>query len=65
MDKSFIQEAFRQVYLTEDAEEFSLNVSGPDDTESFLDVINGTDEDNELISDVYDLEAEAKEDLKQ
>lgn len=65
MDKSFIQEAFRQVYLTEDAEEFSLNVSGPDDTESFLDVINGTEEDNELISDVYDLEAEAKEDLKQ
>lgn len=63
MDKNFIQEAFRQVYLTEDAEEFSLNVSGPDDTESFLDVINGEDE--ELISDVYDLEAEAKEDLKQ
>ena len=39
MDKNFIQEAFRQVYLTEDAEEFSLNVSGPDDTESFLDTM--------------------------
>lgn len=66
MDKSFIQEAFKQVYLTEDAEEFSLNVSGPDDTESFMDIVNSDEyADDEMISDVYDLEAEAKEDLKQ
>ena len=66
MDKSFIQEAFKQVYLTEDAEEFSLNVSGPDDTESFMDIVNSDEySDDEMISDVYDLEAEAKEDLKQ
>ena len=64
MSNTFIQDALRNAYLTEDAEEFSLNVSGPDDTESFLDVINA-DDDSELISDVYDLEAEAKEDLKQ
>lgn len=66
MDKNFIQEAFKQVYLTEDAEEFSLNVSGPDDTESFMDIVNSDEyADDEMISDVYDLEAEAKEDLKQ
>ena len=66
MDKSFIQEAFKQVYLTEDAEEFSLNVSGPDDTESFMDIVNSDEyAEDEMISDVYDLEAEAKEDLKQ
>lgn len=66
MDKSFIQEAFKQVYLTEDAEEFSLNVSGPNDTESFMDIINSDEyNEDEMISDVYDLEAEAKEDLKQ
>ena len=66
MDKNFIQEAFKQVYLTEDAEEFSLNVSGPDDTESFMDIVNSDEyTDDEMISDVYDLEAEAKEDLKQ
>ena len=65
MDKSFIQEAFRQVYLTEDAEEFALNTSGPDDTESFLDIVNSDEFSDENISDVYDLEAEAKEDLKQ
>lgn len=64
MSNTYIQEAFRQFYLTEDAEEFSLNVSGPDDSASFLDIINNT-EDDETISDVYDLEAEAKEDLKQ
>lgn len=64
MSNTFIQEAFKNSYLLEDAEEFSLNVSGPDDTESFLDIINAEDE-NEMISDVYDLEAEAKEDLKQ
>lgn len=64
MDNTYIQEAFRQFYLTEDAEEFSLNVSGPDDSASFLDIINSA-EDDETISDVYDLEAEAKEDLKQ
>lgn len=65
MSNTFIQDALRQVYLTEDAEEFSLNVSGPDDTESFMDIINSDDYNDELISDVYDLEAEAKEDLKQ
>ena len=66
MSNTFIQEAFRKVYLTEDAEDFSLNVSGPDDTESFLDVINSDEYgEDEMISDVYDLEAEAKEDLKQ
>ena len=64
MSNTFIQEAFKQFYLTEDAEEFSLNVSGPDDVESFLDVV-APEEDEEVISDVYDLEAEAKEDLKQ
>ena len=64
MSNTYIQEAFRQFYLTEDAEEFSLNVSGPDDSASFLDIINSA-EDDETISDVYDLEAEAKEDLKQ
>lgn len=64
MNKSFIQEAFKQVYLTEDAEELSLDAINPDNTESFLDMVNDT-EDEELISDVYDLEAEAKEDLKQ
>lgn len=64
MSNTYIQEAFRQFYLTEDAEEFSLNVSGPDDSTSFLDIINSA-EDDETISDVYDLEAEAKEDLKQ
>ena len=64
MSDTYIQEAFRQFYLTEDAEEFSLNVSGPDDSASFLDIINSA-EDDETISDVYDLEAEAKEDLKQ
>ena len=63
MSNTFIQEAFQNAYLTEDAEEFSLNVSGPDDTESFLDIINA--DDDEMISDVYDLEAEAKEELKQ
>ena len=64
MSNTFIQEAFKQFYLTEDAEEFSLNVSGPDDVESFLDIV-APEEDEEVISDVYDLEAEAKEDLKQ
>lgn len=64
MNKSFIQEAFKQVYLTEDVEELSLDAINPDNTESFLDMVNDT-EDEELISDVYDLEAEAKEDLKQ
>lgn len=64
MNNSFIQEAFRQVYLTEDAEELSLDAVNPDNTESFLDMVNGA-EDDEMISDVYDLEAEAKEDLKQ
>lgn len=63
MSNTFIQEAFQNAYLVEDAEEFSLNVSGPDDVESFLDVIDGTED--EIISDVYDLEAEAKEELKQ
>lgn len=63
MSNTFIQEAFQNAYLVEDAEEFSLNVSGPDDTESFLDIINA--DDDEMISDVYDLEAEAKEELKQ
>ena len=64
MSNTYIQEAFKQFYLTEDAEEFSLSVSGPEDSESFLDIINDA-EDDETISDVYDLEAEAKEDLKQ
>lgn len=64
MNNSFIQEAFKQVYLTEDAEELSLDAINPDNTESFLDMVNGA-EDDEMISDVYDLEAEAKEDLKQ
>lgn len=64
MNNSFIQEAFRQVYLTEDVEELSLDAVNPDNTESFLDMVNGA-EDDETISDVYDLEAEAKEDLKQ
>lgn len=64
MNNSFIQEAFKQVYLTEDVEELSLDAINPDNTESFLDMVNGA-EDDEMISDVYDLEAEAKEDLKQ
>lgn len=64
MNNSFIQEAFKQVYLTEDVEELSLDAINPENTESFLDTINAA-EDDELISDVYDLEAEAKEDLKQ
>lgn len=64
MNNSFIQEAFKQIYLTEDAEELSLDAINPDNTESFLDMVNGA-EDDETISDVYDLEAEAKEDLKQ
>lgn len=63
MSNTFIQEAFQDAYLVEDAEEFSLNVSGPDDVESFLDIIDGTED--EVISDIYDLEAEAKEELKQ
>lgn len=63
MSNTFIQEAFQNAYLVEDAEEFSLNVSGPDDVESFLDIIDGTED--EVISDIYDLEAEAKEELKQ
>ena len=41
MSNTFIQEAFQNAYLVEDAEEFSLNVSGPNDVESFLDVIDG------------------------
>lgn len=64
MNNSFIQEAFRDALLTEDVEELALDAMNPDDTQSFLDVINDT-EDDEMLSDVYDLEAEAKEDLKQ
>ncbi len=66
MNKSFIEEAFRQVYLTEDAEDFTLTGSGPVDVEGFLDMVEPEeDPDAEMISDVYDLEAEAEEDLKQ
>lgn len=65
MNKSFIEEAFRQVFL-EDVEEFPLTGSGPANAEEFMDMVDGEEAaDDELISDVYDLEAEAEEDLKQ
>lgn len=56
-----IQEAFREFNLLNEAEEFTLDVSGVDELSSFLDMAGG-DDDTDV--EVIDLEAEAKEDLK-
>ena len=62
---NYITEAFKQLNLLEDMEEvkdISLDASGVDELRSFLDDA-AVDPDEEMI-DVYDLQAEAEEDLQ-
>ena len=63
----YITEAFKEFNLLEDednrAEEFPINSAGLDDAVSFIDMAAPDEDDVPL--DITDLEAEAKEDLKQ
>ena len=58
---NYITEAFKQLNLLE-SEDISLDASGITELRSFLDDA-AVDPDEEMM-DIYDLEAEAKEDLK-
>ena len=60
MGNAYITEAFKQFNLLEDT--FPVNAEGVEDMQNFLDVA-GEDVDDEQV--IYDLEAEAEEDLKQ
>lgn len=56
-----IQEAFRAFEALNESEEFNLSSSGIDELSSFLDMAG---EDPDIEAEIIDLEAEAKEDLK-
>ena len=56
----YINEAFKQFRLMEDAEEFPITPEGLDNLGSFMDQAM----DDESVVDVIDLEAESEEDLK-
>ncbi len=56
----YINEAFKQFRLMEDAEEFPITPEGLDNLGSFMDQAM----DDEPAVDVIDLEAESEEDLK-
>ena len=60
---NYITEAFKALNLLEDVEDIQLNAAGQEELKSFLDMA-GADPDEEMI-DVYDLEAEAEDELKQ
>lgn len=60
---NYITEAFKKFDMLEDLEEFDINASSLDDMKSFIDV-NGED-DFTNDRDIFDLEAQAEEDLKQ
>lgn len=63
---NYITEAFKKLNLLEDIEEVTevgLDASGIEELRSFLDDA-AVDPDDEMPMDIFDLEAEAKEDLK-
>ena len=60
---NYITEAFKKFDMLEDLEEFDINASSLEDMKSFIDV-NGED-DFTNDKDIFDLEAQAEEDLKQ
>ena len=60
---NYITEAFKQLNLLEDANDVMLDASGIEELRSFLDDA-AVDPDEEMPMDIFDLEAEAQEDLK-
>ena len=58
---NYVVEAFKKMNLLE-SEDISLNAAGTDELEGFM-AVAGVDPDEEVI-DVYDLEAEAQDELK-
>ena len=60
---NYITEAFKKFDMLEDLEEFDINAGSLEDMKSFIDV-NGED-DFTNDKDIFDLEAQAEEDLKQ
>lgn len=63
MSNTYITEAFKQFNLLEESEEFGMDNASLDEFNSFLD--DAMQDEEEHVTDVIDLEAEAKEDLKQ
>lgn len=58
---NYITEAFKKFDLLEDLDEFDINASSLNDMQSFIDAHGDVEEDTEI----YDLEAQAEEELKQ
>lgn len=58
---NYITEAFKKFDLLEDLDEFDINASSFNDMQSFIDTHGDVEEDTEI----YDLEAQAEEELKQ